>query len=82
MKNSIKPFIFSLVIFFFMAFTQSSPAQEPPHPPSEKGTDTNHGPGGPSGAPIGSGMTILLVMGAAYGAFKLYQVRSRVSVIE
>jgi hypothetical protein len=82
MKNSIKPFMFSLVILFFMAFTQTSPAQEPPHPPSEKGTSTNHGPGGPAGAPIGSGMTILLAMGAAYGAFKLHQLRSKVSVSE
>jgi hypothetical protein len=79
MKNLIKPFIFSLVIFFFMAFAQTGLAQEPPHPPSEKGTDTNHSP---AGAPIGSGVTILLAMGAAYGSFKLYQLRSRFSVSE
>ena len=81
MKNLIKPFMFSLIILFFMAFSQTGMAQEqePPHPPSEKGTDTNHGP---AGAPIGSGVTILLMMGAAYGAAKLYQMRSRVSISE
>jgi hypothetical protein len=79
MKNLIKPFMFSLIILFFMAFAQTGLAQEPPHPPSEKGTDTNHSP---AGAPIGSGVTILLAMGAAYGLAKLYQMRNRVSVTE
>lgn len=82
MKKSLKFLFVSLILLCSIIFAQSSMAQEPPHPPSEKGTDINHGPGGPAGAPIGSGMTILLAMAAAYGAFKLHQMRSRISVTE
>jgi hypothetical protein len=82
MKKSLKPLIVSLILFYFIAIGYAGLAQEPPHPPpppSEKGTGTNHGP---AGAPIESGVTVLLAMGAAYGAFKLYRMRSRVSVSE
>jgi hypothetical protein len=47
----------------------------PPPPPDEHGQSGNLPPGG--GAPIGSGMVILLALGAAYGGKKLFAVKSR-----
>ncbi|MDD4373041.1 MAG: hypothetical protein PHG67_03885 [Bacteroidales bacterium] len=45
-------------------------AQGPPEPPEDPGEG-----GGPVGgnAPIGSGLAILLTLGAAYGGRKVYQ---------
>jgi hypothetical protein len=79
MKKSLKSLFVSLILFCFVAFAYTAVAQEPPHPPSEKGTDANQAP---AAAPIGSGLTVLLAMGAAYGALKLYQMRSKVSITE
>jgi hypothetical protein len=51
---------------------------QPPHPNNGGGTP---GPGNvpvggnPCGAPIDGGLSILLAMGLAYGAKKVYQVR-------
>jgi len=58
---------------FIIAFTISSTAllaQGPPPPPGDPETG-----GGPVGghAPIGSGIAILLSMGAAYGGRKVYK---------
>jgi hypothetical protein len=44
-------------------------AQGPPDPPDDP---TGEGPVG-GGAPIGSGIAILLTLGAAYGGHKVYQ---------
>jgi hypothetical protein len=79
MKKSLKPFMLSLFILCFMAFAKIGLAQEPPHPPSDKGTSTNQSP---AATPIGNGLTILLAMGAAYGAFKVYQMRRKVLITE
>jgi hypothetical protein len=43
----------------------------PPPPPDEHGLDGDQSAGGM--APIGSGVAILLSLGAAYGGRKLYQ---------
>ena len=52
-------------------------AQGPPEPPSENGTNgTQEGNTGP----IGSGIAILLGLGAAYGGKKLYDSRSKKEV--
>jgi hypothetical protein len=80
MKKSLKSLIISLVISCFIAFAYTSTAQEPPHPPTEKGTEYNHGPA--NGAPVGGGVYILLVLAAAYGAYQMYRTRSRESVTE
>jgi len=45
-------------------------AQGPPDPPDDP--NTGGGPVG-GGAPIGSGIAILLTLGAAYGGRKVYQ---------
>ncbi len=58
---------------FIAAFTIASTAllaQGPPEPPGDPGEG-----GGPVGgsAPIGSGIAILLTLGAAYGGRKVYK---------
>ena len=60
-------------------------AQAPPHPPGPPGTyskgseghgSTNNNASG-SGAPIGSGTVILLVMATAYAGRKTYSLRQQ-----
>ena len=52
----------AFLLFSFTAFTQ-------PPPPGQHGGD------GDQPLPIGSGLVILLAMGAAYGAKKVYDAR-------
>lgn len=46
---------------------------DPPEPPAPGGGGTPTGP--PVGAPIDGGLSILLALGAGYGARKLYSAR-------
>lgn len=53
-------------------------AQSPPPPPAGgHGQNTNQ-PNNGGGAPIGSGLTILLALGAGYGGKKLYDARKKI----
>ena len=47
---------------------------DPPPPPSEHGTSGNV-PG--RGAPIGGGVSLLIILGAAYGGKKYYSYRKK-----
>lgn len=49
-------------------------AQDPPPPPPGSHGQTNNQPGG-GAAPIGSGIAILLALGAGYGVKKVYDAR-------
>lgn len=74
MKNKIKQ-IFTFLIFMLFLFSCTIVfGQEPPPPPSHGSSGNQSPPGG--GAPIGEGLVMLLVMGAAYGGKKLYQVKN------
>ncbi len=69
MKKSIK----TLILFFLLSLPIMIFAQ--PHPNNGGG-----GPGGgnaPVGAPLGSGLVILLSLGIAYGGSKVYQWRKK-----
>ena len=57
-----------LALFFVLFSGLTLFAQAPPNPPS----NANSGGGGPVGgnAPIGSGMLIMLALGAAYAGWK------------
>jgi len=57
---------FFLLIFQFALVAQNSP---PPPPPAGGASGDSNDTGG--GAPIGSGLTIMLMLGAAYGSKKL-----------
>jgi hypothetical protein len=69
-------------IVLIAAFLVTAPllmlAQAPPHPNGGNAPGSGNGPVG-GGAPIGSGIAMMIAMGAAYGARKLYQMRSTVS---
>lgn len=72
MKNTITAKLLYLFILFWIVSIVPAVAQngDPPPPPSEHGQNGNQVPGG--GAPIGGGSVILLVLGSAYGAKKIY----------
>lgn len=70
MKKLILGLLLGLSILFMGIDTFSQPL-----PPPEHGTPSNQSAGG--GAPIGSGIGLLLAMGAAYGAKKLYNVKKK-----
>jgi hypothetical protein len=65
--------ILTIAVFFLM-FNGVANAQAPP-PPEGSGGQSGSGnvPGG--GAPIGSGLVVLLALGAGYGAKKVYNFR-------
>jgi len=65
-----KIILIPILFVALMLGTQSIQAQVPP-PPSDHGTTTDQTPGG--GAPIGSGLFILLGMAGAYGGVKGWQ---------
>lgn len=71
MKKKVINIITILTIAFFLSHNFTLLAQ-PPDPPSGSNTQTNKLGGS---APIGSGLMILLGLGAAYGGRKLYNLR-------
>ncbi len=80
MKVHIKRLAIALIaINLLTIFPIATAAQNgnPPPPPNSHGEDTNQPPGG--GAPIGSGIGILLALGAAYGGKKLRNIRKNKS---
>jgi hypothetical protein len=74
----MKKAIISLIItgLFLTLPVIIATASAPPPPPPPDGTNTSDTPiGGP--APVGSGLVMLISMGAAYGAKKVYNARKR-----
>ena len=74
MKKTFKTI---LIAAFLIASPLLMLAQSPPHPNGGNAPNVggSNGPVG-GGAPIGGGVVVLVTLGVAYGAFKLYQVRS------
>lgn len=74
MKTNIAKVLIS-VFFFLMSLGLM--AQVPPHPPSSHGNGGNApaGPGG--GAPVGSGLVLLIGLSAVYGAKKAYSAQQK-----
>ena len=58
-----------ILVAAFLVLSIDAPAQAPPPPPSNPSTTGNNVPVG-GNAPIGSGLLVLLALGAAYGARK------------
>ena len=75
MKNIAKLTKATLILTLFLgwnllAMAQGGPGGPPPPPGGGHGQGGNQNPGG--GAPIGSGIAILLSLGAAWGGKKVY----------
>lgn len=66
-KISIISFVFSLIFLLPLGLSA-----DPPDMPGSHGTDGD-APGG--GAPIGSGIIMLVALSAAYGGKKTYQLK-------
>ncbi len=74
---SLRKFLITLFFLFSSLCVintfADSPLDSPPPPPGG-----GHGGGGnPQGAPIDNGTSVLLVLGASYGLWKLYQLRKQ-----
>jgi hypothetical protein len=78
MKPSPKRHILlpALVLILTVMLSQPTMSQPPPPPPGGHGLGGNQGGGSSSGAPIGSGMEIFLLLGGLYAGRKAYLVRS------
>jgi hypothetical protein len=70
-KNQINMKKILLVTAVFLIYGFTLLAQAPPPPPADAGAG-NPGPVG-GGAPIGSGIIILLALGAGYGTKKVFE---------
>ncbi|MFK5856542.1 MAG: hypothetical protein QM503_10455 [Bacteroidota bacterium] len=72
MKHSNKIYLTTILLTICLS-SHITILSQVPDPPGEHGSGTNLPAGG--GAPIGSGLTILLGLGAAYGGKKIYEIR-------
>ena len=70
MKPIIKKILLATLPALFFA---TAAIAQPPPPPDEHGGDGDIAP-----APIGSGLVILLALGAAYGAKKVFDARKKI----
>jgi hypothetical protein len=75
MKKAILNLIITGLFLIVPVIIASASAPPPPPPPPGGGSNPNPIGGGP--APVGSGIVMLLSMGAAYGAKKVYNARKR-----
>lgn len=72
MKNILKSFIIGFIIV--IAFLVSGPVQaDPPGMPGDHGETGDQVPGG--GAPIASGLSLLLGLGGVYAGKKIYDTK-------
>ena len=72
MKKALKSL---LVAGIFLTLPLFSLAQTPPHPNGGGGPGGGNTPVG-GGAPIGGGLIIMIALGMAYGAKKVYNFRN------
>jgi len=72
----MKNLVIIILITLITGFSLDSTAQVPPPPPSGGHGESGNQPAG-NGAPIGSGLFILLGLGAAYGGKKVWDFRKK-----
>lgn len=75
MKNTIKKTVIKLLLIIVLIAGSQALMSQPPPPPSDHGLSSNQNAG--NGAPIGSGVGILLALGAAYGGKKVWDMRKK-----
>jgi len=73
----MKKWFFTAIVALFILLANAGFTQDPPPPPpgGGHGLPGNQAPPG-GGVPVGSGLIILMALGAAYGGRKIYQIRS------
>ena len=78
MKQLARTYILpaAMALFLSISFTQTAMSQPPPPPPGGNGLGGNQGAGSSQGAPIGGGLEIFLLLGAAYAGGKAYKGKS------
>jgi hypothetical protein len=70
----MKKFIQTIAVIALITLGTTLMAQNPPHP--NGGNDPTSGGNTPvGGAPIGGGLVMMMIMGAAYGTKKVYHLR-------
>ena len=77
MKKIIVNMLKAFVIVLMVSIAYTVEAQPPPPPGGATGTGNNNGNSQGGNAPIGSGLFILLGLGAAYGGRKIYNLRNK-----
>ncbi len=81
MKKSIIKISIIACLMLLPMLTSQMFAQAPPAPPTNSGGSANHGSisdqPDPNGAPLDGGLSILLLMGAAYGGKKIQGMRKK-----
>lgn len=81
---AMKKILFILVFILTSTLSYNGFAQGPPPPPggsfNGQHTGGGHGQGGnfgPAAAPVGGGLEILLLLGAAYAGRKVYRLKNK-----
>lgn len=77
MKKTFRILILTTFLVGLTLFGNILLAQPQPNEPNIGGGNFGSGPIG-GGAPVGSGLIFLLVMSAAYGAKKVFDIRKRI----
>ncbi|MDD3737865.1 MAG: hypothetical protein PHP31_01035 [Lentimicrobiaceae bacterium] len=72
MKTTLKTILLIAVLTFGVQYYLSAQSTTPPKPPTEATDGGKNGIVG-GGAPIGSGLVVLLTLAGAYGGYKLYK---------
>jgi hypothetical protein len=65
-----------ILSFLALGFSNLLAQGPPPNPPGEASNGGTYGPIGGSGAPIGNGMDVLLVLSAVFAAKKTYEAKN------
>jgi hypothetical protein len=79
MKKAIR--ILSVIALILIPTITNYVLADPPGPPGPGGNPASGG-GTPVGAPVDNGILILLFLGIAYGAYKIYELRKAKSIKE
>ncbi|MFZ4740319.1 MAG: PID-CTERM protein-sorting domain-containing protein [Bacteroidales bacterium] len=66
-----------IIITALIAFSSVGLFAQPIPPPGGGAPGTGHGLGGNQGAPIDGGLSILMLLGAVYGAKKVYSLKKQ-----
>ncbi len=73
----MKKIFLAFIVTAFFAVNSLNVIADPPGPPAPGGGSPSGSGGTPVGAPIDSGVYVLITLGAAYGLRKIYEMRKK-----